>query len=151
MYDGEELLNNILSDMRVELTDEFDRNFVRKAFFTEKWAPRKKDGKGSLLVVTGAMRRSIRSSISGHSVVYTSPYPYTDVHNRGGVYNQKVKAHYRTNRKTGKTSRVSAHNRRMAMPKRQFIGDRPEVKNIVKSIVDDNLKDYREHLNDILK
>ena len=52
--DGKQLEANILKDMRVELADEFDKNFQRKAFFTDAWKPRK-DPKalGSLLVVTG--------------------------------------------------------------------------------------------------
>ena len=37
ILDGEQLKRNILSDMRVELTEEFDKNFERKAFFTDKW------------------------------------------------------------------------------------------------------------------
>lgn len=37
MIDTQQLKRNILSDMRVELTEEFDRNFERKAFFTHKW------------------------------------------------------------------------------------------------------------------
>lgn len=32
MIDGEQLKRNILDDMRVELSDEFDKNFDRKAF-----------------------------------------------------------------------------------------------------------------------
>ena len=36
MIDVQQLKRNILSDMRVELTEEFDRNFERKAFFTDK-------------------------------------------------------------------------------------------------------------------
>ncbi len=151
MIDSKELERNILNDMRVELTEEFDRNFERKAFFNDKWKPRKKEGKGSLLVVTGSMRRSIRSSIKGNSVVFTSPYPYTSVHNEGGIYNQNVRAHNRTNRKTGRTCRVKAHTRKMNMPKRQFIGDSREVRSIIKNIVDDNMKDYRTHLRGILK
>lgn len=37
MIDTQQLKRNILSDMRVELTEEFDKNFERKAFFTDKW------------------------------------------------------------------------------------------------------------------
>lgn len=49
----------IIADLRVELADEFDRNFQRKAFFSERWLPRRgKKARGSLLVVTGALRRS---------------------------------------------------------------------------------------------
>ncbi|MBR5898080.1 MAG: hypothetical protein IKZ14_01265 [Muribaculaceae bacterium] len=40
-FDTDQLKRNILNDMRVELADEFDRNFERKAFFTRKWKPRR--------------------------------------------------------------------------------------------------------------
>lgn len=40
ILDGEQLKRNILSDMWVELTEEFDKNFERKAFFTDKWEKR---------------------------------------------------------------------------------------------------------------
>ena len=54
ILDGEQLKRNILSDMRVELTEEFDKNFERKAFFTDKWKKRANpNAKGSLLIVTG--------------------------------------------------------------------------------------------------
>ena len=35
MLDPKTLKKNIISDMRVELAEEFDKNFTRKAFFTE--------------------------------------------------------------------------------------------------------------------
>lgn len=37
---SKDLLHRILTDMRVELTEEFDKNFERKAFFTDKWKKR---------------------------------------------------------------------------------------------------------------
>lgn len=62
IIDGQKLEADILKDMRVELSEEFDKNFQRKAFFTDAWKPRKdKKALGSLLVVTGAMRRSIKA------------------------------------------------------------------------------------------
>ena len=58
-----DLLKNILLDLRVETLDEFDRNFLRKAFFDRPWPDRKKEtGHGTLLVVTGRLHRSVRYS-----------------------------------------------------------------------------------------
>lgn len=147
---SKKLLGNILSDMKVELTEEFDNNFERKSFFTERWKPRKMEGRGTLLVVTGGMRRSIRPAIKGTTLVYTSPYPYTAVHNEGGTLSVGVRAHTRTTR-TGNTCNVKAHNRRMNVPKRQFIGDHPRVRECVKNIIDDNLQEFSQELNKILK
>ena len=57
ILDSEQLKRNILSDMRVELTEEFDKNFLRKAFFTDKRKKRANpNAKGTLLMVTGTMR-----------------------------------------------------------------------------------------------
>ena len=33
-----DFLNHILTDTKVKLTEAFDRNFERKAFFDDKWA-----------------------------------------------------------------------------------------------------------------
>ena len=39
--DIQTIIRNILQDVRVELSDEFDRNFERQAFFNEKWQRRR--------------------------------------------------------------------------------------------------------------
>ena len=55
-----DLMRNILSDLRVEVLDEFNQNFTRKAFFDQPWPARKMDtGRGTLLVVSGAMRPAV--------------------------------------------------------------------------------------------
>ena len=40
-------MKNILTDIKVELSQEFDQNFERKAFFDKKWKDRKRHGKGT--------------------------------------------------------------------------------------------------------
>ena len=60
-----------LDDICVELLDEFDRNFERKAFFSKAWQ-RKRPGyraNKSLLLDTGNLRRSIRAHTTRNSVV----------------------------------------------------------------------------------
>lgn len=77
-----------LKDIKVELADEFDRNFEREAFFNEKWKRRKwnDDETRGLLVRTGALRQSIRSEIVGQEkVVFSSESPYAKIHNEGGT------------------------------------------------------------------
>ena len=74
--DGEQLKRNILKDMRTELADEFDKNFDRKAFFTKKWKRRANpDAKGSLLMVTGTMRRSVKAEVKVNGVRFSSAVP----------------------------------------------------------------------------
>ena len=60
------LLRKIMKDIRVELTEEFDLNFERKAFFDRKWTPLSPNYQpttGSMLIRTGALRRGLRSRI----------------------------------------------------------------------------------------
>ncbi|MTU75414.1 hypothetical protein GMD74_20635, partial [Parabacteroides merdae] len=50
------LLRKIMKDIRVELTEEFDLNFERKAFFDRKWTPLSPNYQpttGSMLIRTG--------------------------------------------------------------------------------------------------
>ncbi len=81
--DVNNLKRNILNDMRVELVEEFDRNFERKAFFTRKWKPRRINRRGSLLIVSGALRDSIKAVVKGNGVAFTSNVPYAVAHNEG--------------------------------------------------------------------
>lgn len=149
MLDPKTLKKNILQDLRVELTDEFDRNFERKAFFGDRWKPRRSEGRGTLLLVTGTLRRSIQSSVVGNGVRFTSQVPYATIHNEGGPYTQNVRAHQR--RRHGKTHDVRAHQRRINMPQRQFIGDGPDTRRIIKSVIDDNLQQYNNELTKALR
>lgn len=150
MFDPKTLKKNIISDLRVELAEEFDKNFQRKAFFTERWKKnRNPNARGSLLLVTGTLRRSIRSSVVGDGVRFTSQVPYATVHNEGGTIAQNVRAHQR--RRHGKTHDVRAHQRRINMPQRQFIGDGPDTRRIIKSVIDDNLQQYNNELTKALR
>ena len=76
----------ILSDIRVELGDEFDRNFERQGFFTEAWKRRKSPvrGEGHILVDSGDLRRSIKSRSDASSITFYSTSPYAAIHNEGG-------------------------------------------------------------------
>lgn len=79
-------IKRILRDIQVELTDEFDRNFEREAFFSEAWERRRSPLRpnGHLLVDSGTLRRSIRSEIKESSIVFKSDLPYAAIHNEGG-------------------------------------------------------------------
>ena len=151
MLDPNKLKADILEDMRVELSDEFDRNFERKGFFSDKWKPRAHDyPRGSLLMVTGAMRRSTQGEVSGNGVRFTSSEPYTSLHNEGGTGFTQVKAHTRRPKK-GKIYTVRAHQRRFNMPQRQFIGDGPDTQRIIRTVIDDNLKQFNLSLTQLLR
>jgi phage gpG-like protein len=75
----------ILTDLQVELSDEFDRNFERKAFFDRPWPQTKwPNNRGSLMQRTGAGRKSIRGKVAGDNIVWRSSLPYMGIHNEGG-------------------------------------------------------------------
>jgi phage gpG-like protein len=79
------LLQNILSDIRIEINEENDKNFTRKAFFTEKWARRKYPyPQGTLMSKSGNLRKSIKATISTSGISFTSDLPYAAIHNEGG-------------------------------------------------------------------
>jgi len=144
------MLNKILRDIRVELLDEFDRNFQRGGFFTKPW-PQKRDGSASHLTKTGKLRRSVSARISGNSVIFTSSEAYAAIHNEGGniTVTEKMKKYFWAKfKETGQP-----HFKRMALmkvgskiniPQRKFIGDSPEVRkavvDIVKSAIQSEMK-----------
>lgn len=124
--DFKEVLKETLNDIKVEIKDEFDKNFERKAFFDEKWKPRiSKKAHGSLMIVSARLRRGIKATVINNSVEFTSDTPYAAVHNEG----------LRAGRGKGFT-----------MPKRQFIGDSPKVQEICKEIIEHNINDYLNNL-----
>lgn len=81
----QEFHKNILNDVRIELTEEFDRNFERKAFFDRAW-PRNKliNRKGSMMARTNKLRRGYRSKIEGEKIAFSNSMPYASIHNEGG-------------------------------------------------------------------
>lgn len=84
-HNFDQLFKKILKDVQVEITQQFDRNFERKAFFDQKREEsRLKDSRGSMMIRTGMLRNSIRSRIEGNSIRFSSAVPYASLHNEGG-------------------------------------------------------------------
>jgi phage gpG-like protein len=82
---NDKFIKNMLKDLAVELLDEFDKNFERKAFFNVPWvASKMTNSRGSLMVRTSELRNSLRSDVSGNSIVFTSSRPDAALHNEGG-------------------------------------------------------------------
>ncbi len=78
-------LKQVLQDVKVDATQHFDRNFERKAFFNQKWPTSKmQNRRGSLMMRTGALRRSLQSNIQSNQIVWKSSLPYANLHNQGG-------------------------------------------------------------------
>jgi len=95
--DSKSFLNEILKDVEVDLTQAFDRNFERKSFFNKKWKTTKHaNSRGSLLLRSGRLRKSIKSSTKTGKISWSSNLPYASIHNEGGeiVVTAKMKSFF---------------------------------------------------------
>lgn len=159
MLDANKLKADILDDMRVELSDEFDRNFERKGFFSDKWKPRAHDyARGSLLLVSGAMRRSTQGQVSGDGVRFSSSLPYTTLHNEGGkiTVTAKMKRYFwaqfmKTKDEAWRRMALMKVGKVINMPERRFIGDGPDTQRIIRDVIADNLQRFNLELTDFLR
>ena len=138
----QQLKRQLLEDIRVALVDEFDQNFRRKGFFGKRWTPRRyHNTKGSLLVQTGNLRRSIKASLTENGVRFTSAVPYAALHNEGLKGTIAVRKHLRHPRGK-KAHEVKSHFRRVDMPERRFIGGGKDTDRIISEVVDAFCREY---------
>ena len=154
--DGElrKVVRRILSDIRVELCDEFDQNFERQGFFAEKWQRRKSPirGDGHILVASGDLRKSIRSRSDESSITFYSDLAYAGIHNEGGEIKVTARMkrffwhkYYETKDEFWKAMALMKVGKTIKIPRRQFLGMAPEVETEVRKIIEDNLTQYFEH------
>lgn len=149
-----------MNDLKVELTDEFMRNFEREAFFDRPWAPLSpgyNPSEGSMLMRTGALFHSIHPKIEGTKLIYESSCKYAAIQNNGGTIRQdfvpsdKMRrwawAKARERREQGdkpgeekfrRMALAKRIKRTIAVPARPFIGEHPRVREIADSIVREN-------------
>ena len=104
--------------------------FVKKDWLDgtsrQSWDKRKKADRGSLMVRSGRLKRSIRKMSEGDYFVYVgTDVPYAQIHNEGGEINKTVTVRTHSRTRKGRTETVKSHRRKMniKMPKRQFLGD----------------------------
>lgn len=172
-----DFLKRVLQDVKVDASQHFDRNFERKSFFNQKWPNTSmRNRRGSLMMRTGALRRSIRSNIQSNQIVWKSSLPYAAIHNEGGeiMVTEKMKSffwamYYKssgaiTTKKNGSRSNSQRNQKlsaeaeqwkalalqktgnKMKIQKRQFIGEHPIVKGIVIRAINNNLKEINEQI-----
>ena len=99
MNDLAVVFGRILKDIQVDMKDEFDKNFERQGFFSEKWERRKsplRPGRATL-INTGGLRRSVLSRVTADGVTFYSTHPAAEIHNEGGeiVVTARMKAYFR--------------------------------------------------------
>lgn len=173
----QDFIKNILSDLRVDLTDEFDKNFERKSFFGKSWEntsiPNKR---GSLMMRTGKLRRSIKSRQTNNELSWSSSLPYASLQNEGGevIVTERMKRFfwamfYKANGAVTKSGKGERNKRlssealmwknlalqkvgaKMKIKQRQFIGDHPQVRQRVSHVVDLNMKELEKEIFNKLK
>lgn len=167
----DDLEKKIRQDVAVELADEFDRNFERKAFFTEKWeSPKLNNSRGSMMARSGNLRRSIKCNLRDDSIDFSSSLPYASIHNEGGeitVTAQMKKffwaMYYKaagaiSTSKTKKNEKLTGEaaqwkalalmkiGHKMQIKQRQMVGDHPEVAKLIKGVIDENMEDFNQQL-----
>lgn len=171
-----DVIRQSLQDIKVELSEEFDRNFERKAFFDQKWETEKlSNSKGSLMMRTGKTRNSIKSKIVGDTIKWSSPFEYLNIHNEGGTItvtskmkkffwamhlkakgasgggSKNRKLRLSTEAKQWKALALMPVGKQMKIPKRQIIGAHPKVTQAIDDILTENITDYLKQLPKIIQ
>lgn len=178
----QDFIKNMLHDIRVDLTDEFDRNFERKAFFDKPWENTSiPNRKGSLMMRTGKLRRSVRSMQTSNEITWSSSLPYASLQNEGGevIVTEKMKRFfwamfYKANGAVSVTKKGDTRNNdrnkkltaeaaiwkalalqkvgaKMKIKQRQFIGDHPQVRQRIEHVVDLNFAALEKEIFNKLK
>lgn len=176
------LTQNIVNDLGVELADEFDKNFERKGFFTEKWPEGKlRNNRGSLMMRSGNLRRSIKYNVRDNMITFSSSLPYASIHNEGGeiIVTEQMRRYFWamyykaagniTTKKNGDASNSKRNTnlkaeaaqwknlalmkvgQKIKVEKRQFVGDHPQVATIVQNVLDKNMEELNEYFIKELK
>lgn len=160
----ERIFEAIVKESAISLTELFDKSFETKSFGGKPWTKRLRTRRGSLLVDSGALRRSIKYSINGNKITWTSDLPYAAIHNTGGKikvtpkmkrffwakyneYNKKIKKGKKGQVLQSKANKNNYDEaqfwKAMALkkvgtfikiPQRQFIGESPDVKQRIEKI-----------------
>ena len=163
--DLDKFLQNVIHDVKVDLADEFDRNFERKAFFDEKWQHTKLHNRiGSLMIRRGNLRNSINADIQGNKIIFSSFLPYASIHNEGGelTITTKMKKYFWAKHIEAKNTKniieaeqfkamaLKPIGSKIIIPKRQFIGNHPKVKEAVERAVNANLEELNKAIKQAL-
>ena len=164
------ILRDIQVEMADEFDKNFERQAFFTEAWQRRKSPTRPGG--HILVDTGGLRRSITSHTTEKSVVFRSEHPVAAIHNEGGEIKVTAKMkkffwhkYYETtgsfgrrkdgslskNKRTVQLSTEAEFWKFMALmkvgstikiPRRQFIGVAPEVENMVREIIEENLTEF---------
>lgn len=124
------LWKKMMEDLRVQLLDSYDKNFERKGFFGRRWKKRRVKNRGSLMMVSGRLRRSIRGRVIGkYTIEFSSDAPYARIHNEGGEIrvSERMKRYFwylymERKQPEYKWMALMKTGSKIKIPQRQFIG-----------------------------
>ncbi len=91
-----------------------------------KWKKRQRKDRGSLMVRTGRLKRSIRKiRVTKDYIIIGTNVPYAQIHNEGGTIKKTVRVREHNRTRKGRVAIVKEHTRKMnlTLPPRQFIGE----------------------------
>jgi len=133
-------------------TENFIGNFQRESFDGKPWKPlsqKTRKGQrrsvGRILTRTGKLQRSIRPTIVEPDRVRisagSSRIAYARVHNEGYTGIQTVKSHTNKNfMGRGQSVTIKSHQRRMHIPRRQYMGNNRLLRTELKVRIHNHLK-----------
>ena len=142
-------------------------NFSKERFVRKNWVDRsvkpwpkrkqspewhseelkKAAARGSLMVKSGRLKRSIRKiKVTQNSVTIGTDVPYAEPHNEGAVINQTVNVKAHSRKRKGREYKVKSfkRKRKVTLPERRFIGESAILLRRVERLV-------QREINDILK
>lgn len=131
----------------IEAVNFSKERFVAKNWLdrsANRWQPRKKESRGSLMAKTGRLKRSVRKlKTTRNSVTIGTDVPYAQIHNEGGHIRSVVEVQAHSRVRKGRAERVKAHTRQMniRMPKRQFIGESAILLRRIERMLDKQIKE----------
>lgn len=157
--DPNKLKKTLLTDIKVELTEEFDLNFERKAFFSDKWKPRAFPARrGSLLAVSNKLRGGIKSEVVENGVRFSSSVPYASAHNEGAriTVTPRMKKYFwrqyiTTREEVWKFMALKKVGSTIDLPQRQFIGDGPDTARLIHTVINDFCKEFGLQLAEVIR
>lgn len=146
-------INRILERIRTRLDYQWEENFRRQGFFSEKWARTKRPSAHHTLLDSGHLRESLDSEISGTTITFYSDAPYANIHNDGGTltvtaamkrafWALSYRATNAADKDYYKRLALMKVGKQLTIPRRRFLGDAPEVRKIVTETIDDELRKF---------
>lgn len=164
------ILRDIEVELGDEFDQNFERQAFFSEAWQRRKSPTRPGG--HILVDTGGLRRSVTSRITPNSIIFRSDHPAAAIHNEGGEIKVTAKMkkffwykYYSTTgsfgrrkdgtmRKDKRTVQLSTEaefwkfmalmkvGSTIKIPRRQFLGNAPEVGKMVREIIEENITEF---------